>query len=99
MDLDAYLRRVGRNVRRARWAAGLTLEQVAGRGISFRHLQELETGKRNASLEVMLRLARILNTTPGYFVDVNPAATGKARLRIEAANPKPPKTGRKPIAR
>ncbi len=86
-------------MRRARWAAGLTLEQVAGQGISFRHLQELETGKRNASLEVMLRLARLLKTTPGYFVDVNPSATAKSRQRINDSNPKPPKTGRKPLPR
>ncbi len=55
------LDQVGPRLRAARAAAGLTLEEVAGRaGMSVSTLSRLESGKRQASLELLVPLVRQL---------------------------------------
>jgi transcriptional regulator with XRE-family HTH domain len=52
---------VGRRLRAARQAKGLTLEDVAGRaGMSVSTLSRLESGKRQASLELLVPVTRQL---------------------------------------
>jgi transcriptional regulator with XRE-family HTH domain len=41
------MKRVGANIRKARWLLGWTQEDVAARGLSYRYFQELERGQRN----------------------------------------------------
>lgn len=55
------LKRVGARLRAARQARGLTLEDLAGSaGMSVSTLSRLESGKRQASLELLLPLTRRL---------------------------------------
>ncbi len=98
MDFGSFLRRLGKNVRRARWAAGFTQAQLAAKGISFRYLGEIERGERNPSVETLFILARHLGVTPALLLDVDPAGTERARDRLDAATIEPPKRGRKPSA-
>ena len=98
MDLAAFRRRVGANVKRARWAAGLTQEEAAARrGVDFRHYQEIEAGRVDPKLSMLYSLAVGLGATVAALVDMDPVATRKARERMAVA--KRPPTGRKPHAR
>ena len=70
MDFDAFRRRVGANVRRARWAAGLTLEELAAKTATYRVIGELERGRGNPQLVTLFELARELNVTVADLLDV-----------------------------
>lgn len=97
MDFAAYLRRVGRNLRRARWRAGLTQQQLASHGVTYRYVQELERGARNPSLQMLYDLAQILGVRVADLVEV-----GERREPIDlSAVPESsaPKAGRKPAKR
>ena len=97
MDTKTFQRRVGANLRRARWAAGLTQEEVAeGDVVSYRYYQELERGQRNPTLGILLEIARTLGTTVSALVDVDPRATDRARMRLKEAPKTPPRRGRRP---
>lgn len=55
---------IGRNIRKARDAAGLTQEQIAEKlGISQLHFGRLERGERPASLEQLANIARVLRVS------------------------------------
>jgi transcriptional regulator with XRE-family HTH domain len=49
MDFGTFVKRVGARVRRARWAEGLTQEEVAAAVLTFRLLAELERGRGNSN--------------------------------------------------
>lgn len=52
-------------VREMRKAQGLTIKDLSQRsGVSISYISELENGKKNISLEVLILLAVGLNTTP-----------------------------------
>src|SRR5688572_30247739 len=87
---------MGANVRRARWAAELTQEEVAAHGISYRYYQELERGQRNPTLRMLFTIARVLRTTVGALTDTDPKATMVARETLESTKLVAPKRGRKP---
>lgn len=58
-------RTLGRNVRRARQAKGLTIEALADEaGLSYSYVGELERGRRNPTLAVVERLAVALDLIP-----------------------------------
>lgn len=58
-DLHAVF---GRNLRLARLKSGLTLIQVAETaGITFQHLSRIENGKKNVTLEMMKKLAAVID--------------------------------------
>lgn len=62
MDMRAL---VGRNVRKARLAEGLTQEQLADlSGFSQQYLSDLERGKRNPTVVTLWELAQVLGVTP-----------------------------------
>jgi transcriptional regulator with XRE-family HTH domain len=96
VELDVYLRRVGENLRRARWAAGLTQENVAAGRITYRYYQELERGLHNPTLRTLHALAKHLNTTIAALCEVDRAATGRAIDRMAEYGLEAPKRGRKP---
>jgi len=96
VDFDGFLRRLGTNVQRARWAAGLSQEQVAARGLTYRYYQEIERGQKNTTVQTLFTIARILDVTVAALVEVDPAATARSRERLGSSKLKPPPRGRKP---
>ena len=91
MDIQTLKKRVGDNLRKARWMAGLTQEQVEG--VTLRYYQDLERGKRNPTLEMLNVLATQFGVTVADLVNVpgaRPMAGGLSSVRIEG-----PKAGRK----
>ncbi len=61
---------VGRAVREQRERLGLSQEAVARRAKMDRaYLSNLENGSRNPSVDVVERLAKALDTTPGQLLD------------------------------
>lgn len=62
--MDPVLEQVGARLRAARHRAGLTLGELAARtGVSASTVSRLESGKRQASLELLLPLTRQLGVT------------------------------------
>lgn len=96
MDNATFLRRVGANIRKARWLQGLTQEEAAAGRISYRYYQEVERGERNPTLETLRTLSTILKVPVAVLVDVEPAKTDNVRAGFLAARPKAPKLGRRP---
>ncbi len=96
MEFDAYLRQLGANIRRARWVAGLTQEEVAARGITYRYFQELERGRRNPTMRTLFTLARILETPISLLTQTDQEAKSRGKEALGGAQAKPPKRGRKP---
>jgi transcriptional regulator with XRE-family HTH domain len=65
---------LGREIRRARQAHDLTLEELAARtGLSLRFLSELERGKSGASVGRVMRVLRALGLTLGTERDDEPS--------------------------
>jgi transcriptional regulator with XRE-family HTH domain len=95
VEFSAFVRRVGANVRRARWAAGMTQEQVAAAVLTFRLLAELERGRGNPTLRTLFLLAQKLRVSVKDLVDLDAAG----RLALTARKLVPPKRGRKPKPR
>lgn len=60
---------VGRRIRKARTGQGLSLEQVARvTGVNAPALSLLETGKRDARLTTLARIAAALHVCPAQFL-------------------------------
>ena len=94
MDFATFLRRAGKNLRRARWRKGLTQQDVASEGFTYRYLQEIERGGRNPSLKMLFDLAQVLDVRLADLVEV-----GERRAPVRLADvPESlaPKRGRKP---
>ncbi|MFI5301895.1 MAG: helix-turn-helix transcriptional regulator [Polyangiales bacterium] len=94
MDFATYLRRLGRNLRRARWRAGKTQQDVAAAGVTLRYLADLERGDRNPSVQMLFDLAQILDVRVADLVEV-----GERRAPVDLAKvpeSSAPKPGRKP---
>lgn len=97
MNFDAFNKAFGENVRRARWAARLTLEDLAAKALTYRLLSAIENGRGNPTLETVFILARALNVHPsellmtremkysGYMMlserKIEPIALGRKRVR------------------
>ena len=103
MNFRAFAKAVGANVRRARWAAEMTQEELASKALTFRLLSQLERGLGNPTLETLHLLAAALRVRVAELVDVpgdeakgEPLATRK--LKPPRRGPKPKKkTARRPI--
>ena len=93
MDFSAYLRRLGKNLQRARWRLGLTQQDVAAAGVTYRYYQELERGQRNPSLKMILDLADILEVRVTDLLEVGER---RAPVKLADLSVKPPPRGRKP---
>ena len=97
VDDAEFLRRLGENVRKARWLVGKTQESLASAGLSVRYLREVEQGRRNPSALQLKKIAQVLEVRVAELVDVEESGEG-ARLagRLSEAEAKAPKRGRKP---
>lgn len=93
MDFASYLKRVGQNLRRARWRAGMTQQDVAAKGVTYRYLQELERGLRNPSLQMLHDLAEILDVRVADLVEIGEK---RAPVNLAEVTAGPPPRGRKP---
>ena len=81
-------------MRKARWLAGMTLEEAATRsGITYRHYAELERGRVNPTMRTMFELARLLGRPVTELVEVG---AKRPRVSLADARATPPKRGRKP---
>lgn len=66
-------KRVGANIRRLREEKGLSQEDLGVDARSGRtYVSELERGKRNATVTVVEKFAKVLGVTPGYLLDADP---------------------------
>ena len=94
MDFAVLMKKVGDNIRTARWLAGWTQQDVASCGISYRYYQELERGQRNPTLRTLTEIADILGVNVADLVDVPGARVSKPPLSARKA--KQPRRGRRP---
>jgi transcriptional regulator with XRE-family HTH domain len=95
VEFASFIRQVGANLRRARWAAEMTQEEVAAAALTFRLLAELERGRGNPTLRTLFLLAKALDVTVKDLVDVEKSS----RPPLNARKATPPKRGRKPKPR
>lgn len=95
MELAAFLQHVALNLRKARWAAGLTQEQVAERGISYKHLQEVEGGRREPTLRTLLLLAQVYGVEVADLVAYGGSGAEHGRPALADLDVAPPRRGRK----
>lgn len=69
-DNVAASHRLGAKVRPLRNERGLTQEQVAlETGLHLSFVSDIERGKRNISIETLLKLAQALHVTPALLLD------------------------------
>ena len=93
MSPETFRRRVAARIQKARWHLGWTQADAAHRvGLTFRYFAEVERGKRNPTLDVLLAIARGLKVHVADLVDVEPGP----RVDLDSLKLVPPKTGRKP---
>lgn len=79
MSTDAALEQIGPRLRAARQRLGLTLDELSGlASISASTLSRLESGKRQANLELLLPLTRALRIG---IDDLIPSAIADPRIR------------------
>lgn len=98
MEFSTFLRRTGANIRKARWLAHMTQEEVAARGgITYRHYQELERGKVNPTVRTLFELARLFKRPIAELLDVEPPSA-KPKVPLADAKAESPRRGRKPNA-
>jgi transcriptional regulator with XRE-family HTH domain len=57
VDFETFVRRVGANLRKARWLAGLTQEAASADVLTFRLLAALERGEGNPTLRTLWMLS------------------------------------------
>lgn len=73
--LDAYLQEFGNQVRELRSQAGWTQQRLAElTGLTRAYLVSVEGGKQNVSLDVVVRIANALGTTPERLLATDGAA-------------------------
>lgn len=97
MDFAEYLKRIGGNVRRARWRKGLTQQQLAGDSFSTRYIADVERGSRNVSARTLFDLAGILGVRVVDLVNVGERGRPVDLSKVPASAA--PKAGRKPKPR
>lgn len=69
----------GRNLVRLRRAAGWTQEELANEAsVDRAYISRLEAGKKNASLDMIARLAVALDVEPAEFLKVPPKVRRKS---------------------
>ena len=67
--------------------------------MTHRYYTDLETGRRNPSLETLVRIADALDVPLALLLDPSPEKTVKELKALKKANPQPLRAGRKPSKR
>lgn len=94
--LTAYLEGVAERLRLVRWHAQLTQEAVASKAsVTHRYYADLESGRRNATLETMLRVAKALEVPVGLLLDTEPDVTQERLKVLLRTKPEPLPRGRR----
>jgi transcriptional regulator with XRE-family HTH domain len=97
VDFATFLRRFGKNLRRARWRKALTQQDVAAEGFTYRYLQEIERGIRNPSLKMLFDLAQVLDVR---VIDLLDVAERRAPVKLaDVPDSAAPRPGRKRSAK
>jgi transcriptional regulator with XRE-family HTH domain len=87
LEFGSYLKRVGVNLRTARWLRGLTQEELASTsGLTYRYVAEVERGLRNPTLRTMFALAFALGTTVAALVEARELSKNR-KLRTRCTDP------------
>lgn len=94
MDFADYLKRLGLNVRKARWRRGLTQQQLAGESFSTRYIADIERGSRNVSMRTVFELAALLEVRVLDLLNVG--ERGRPVDLSSVSSSAAPKPGRKP---
>jgi transcriptional regulator with XRE-family HTH domain len=92
---DALLVAVGKRIREARLAAGMSFEDVAAAaGISRGYVYRMESGKQNATIRSLARVAVALSTSMSSLlqgVDADPSVLGTRKyVWQDGADPRDP---------
>lgn len=87
--IDSVTREIGRRLRAARAAAGLTLTDIAGRAeLSEGFISRLERGQASASIANLVRLADVLGLGL-HELFANPAAPARTEVAVHRASDEP----------
>ncbi|MBN4059281.1 helix-turn-helix transcriptional regulator [Endomicrobium sp. AH-315-J14] len=97
MDYATFAKKLGLNIRKARWMRGWTQGDVAAKGVSYRYYQEVERGQRNPTTHMLFELAQILGVTVADLTNVAGARPSDPPLTAQKATA--PRRGRKPKSR
>lgn len=83
MEVQPFLRALGRRLREVRQEAGLSVSAVAERaGLSRRYLTDAEAGRANPTVGVLLPLAEALGTDLSRLLDLDAAARRAERVAL-----------------
>jgi len=66
------MQRIGKRLKQAREARGLSQEEAAGTRMATRTLSRLESGIGNPTLDTLVSLAKVYGTTVSFFLDEPP---------------------------
>jgi transcriptional regulator with XRE-family HTH domain len=91
VDFHAFLKRVGANVRRARWSEGKT--QTSVQAMTPRVYGELERGLGNPTLKTLFLLAQEFDVSVSDLVNIR---TDARQVSLKDKPERRPKAGRKP---
>lgn len=84
-EVQRQLQSIAANVRRHRTALSLTQEQLGeAAGITYRYLQDIEGGRKNLTIDTLVKLARALGVPPLQLMQTArllPARVGRPRQR------------------
>jgi len=84
MDEALFRTDLGKRLRRARVAAGLTQQTLANRsGVSRPSIANIESGRQGTDVSVLLRLADTCGVSVGYLADHEPGPTVDTLEAIE----------------
>jgi DNA-binding XRE family transcriptional regulator len=76
-DDDAFRRRVGRNIRLARYAVGMSQNKLGDAlGLTFQAIQRYEKGEISVSVKLLLAMSAVLKKPPMFFVPELAGAVG-----------------------
>ncbi len=89
MNFETFVRRVGVNLRKARWLAGLTQEQASADVLTFRLLAALERGTGNPTLRTLWMLSERYGLSVRDVVEIGGEKPLKAPLHRTAVEQPP----------
>lgn len=69
-SISEMYKMIGGQIRKIRKLTGITSTELAGMiGVSQQQISRYENGSTKISLDIILRISRVFNTSPYYFID------------------------------